>query len=128
MPDRRVLLLLPLLACAADVALTLFGQPAAYWAGERSAVLELNPAARWMLLRHPMVFVVAGSVSSLVVAAVVLRASPPLAWGVSLVVTIGHSIAAAAWLARMGPLGWAGAVVILLAVRAALPPRPQTAP
>lgn len=121
---RRRLLLLPLAACAADVAFTLLGQPPAYWARDRSAVLEFNPAARWLLLLHPAAFVAAAVVSSAIVAGLVLRASAGLAWGVSLLVTIGHSVAVAAWLARMGPAGWAAAVGLLLAVRAVLPAKP----
>lgn len=127
-PFRGRWLLLPLVACAGDVAFTLLGQPPAYWAGDRSAVLEFNPAARWLLLLHPAAFVAAAVVSSAIVAMVVLRASAGLACGVSLLVTIGHSIAVAAWLARMGPAGWAAAVGLLLVVNLALPKKAPVVP
>jgi len=120
------LLIPPLLACAADVSLTLAGQPAGCWRGDRSQVMEFNPAARLLLIGHPMLFVVAGLLTSAAVVVVVLRCNRRLAGGVSLLVTLGHTIAAGAWLAKQGPLGWcAAAVLLLLAKWACSPPRSE---
>lgn len=96
--------------------MTLTGQPAAYWQGNYAAVSEANPAARWLMQIHPLLFVVAGAVSSLIVAIVILRTNRPLAVAVSLLVTFGHTVAACGWLAKNGPAGWAAALVILLLV------------
>lgn len=117
------LLWLPIAACAADVTLTLVGQPAAYWCGNHSAVEEFNPAARWLLAIHPMLFVIAAMVTSGMVAAAVLFGRRPLAIGVSLLVTIGHTIAACAWLAKSGVVGWVAAIALMLLVRWALTSR-----
>ena len=66
------LIALPAIACAADVTLTLLGQPAAYWSGDWTGVQEFNPAARILLLAHPMLFVAAALATTTMVALIVL--------------------------------------------------------
>ncbi len=57
----------PVLACVADVVMTLRGQTAAYWTkGFRNAG-EFNPAARALLDIHPAAFIAAAGVSCLIV-------------------------------------------------------------
>jgi hypothetical protein len=106
----------PVLACAADVAMTLRGQPAAYWGGGFGVTDEFNPAARLLLQFHPAAFVAAAVVSSLILVALAVVLSRTLAVALTFLVTFAHAVAAAAWLVRGGftPAGVAGAVVMLL--------------
>lgn len=102
-------------ACGADVAMTLVGQPAAYWAGNRAAAQDFNPLARGLLEVHPAAFPLAAAVG-LVVLAVVFHIRPGARFAIviAFVVTFAQSVAAAGWLIRYGPLGWVGALLVLL--------------
>ena len=51
--------LLMLVVYAADISLTLVGQPAAYWEGDYSLAQEGNPLVHPFLARSPWVFVAA---------------------------------------------------------------------
>lgn len=117
---------MPVLACVADVGMTLHGQPDRYWSGAYSLASDANPAARLLLSIHPMLFVAAGMVTSAIVVAVVWRAPRPVGVFVSLGVTLGHAVAAGGWMAQGGPPGWVAALAFLLILRWLMPP--TTAP
>ncbi|HEV7280115.1 MAG TPA: hypothetical protein VGN57_07885 [Pirellulaceae bacterium] len=56
----RVFLILPaVVPFALDIALTLWGQPAEYWAGSYSHAAEMAPVGRALLQYHPLAFVAA---------------------------------------------------------------------
>ncbi|HEV3258614.1 MAG TPA: hypothetical protein VG013_17190 [Gemmataceae bacterium] len=114
--------LLPATVCLADVALTLHGQPAAYWQGDYHSALEGNPLPRVFLEAHPLAFVclVAGWVAS--VGLVALAAAPRWAAAGCLAVAAGHTVGAVSWLLRGRPDRLGLAVGLLFAVVAlALP-------
>jgi len=110
---RPILLLAA--AIAADVALTLHGQPNDYWLGDRSVIVEANPLARSILQFGPWAF--AGfAVAWLLPNAIVLAVWRHRAaeWLV-LFVALCHTVAAASWLFRSDPWGPALALVFLAA-------------
>jgi hypothetical protein len=98
------LALLPAAVCLLDVALTLHGQPAAYWQGDYSQANEGNPLPRLFLEAHPLAFV-AGVVGWVVFCVTFLLVAPRrlaiLAWQALL---LGHTVGASSWLL----LGWPG--------------------
>src|SRR5262245_25095332 len=117
MVSRRFWLIGPAVAVLAiDVALTLGGQSAGYWAGNFHEAVEGNPLAFPLLARGPWVF-----------------AAVAAAWGVALVlvlgwwrhaasdwiaalVALGHAVGGSSWLARFGEWGWVAAIAYLAAV------------
>ena len=113
---RRIWLLVPVaLTWAVDVGLTLAGQSAGYWAGDFTAADEANPLARPALARGSAAFVGLAVVWWAGLALLVLRTRPRAAFTVAAVAAAGHAIGGAAWLARYGPWGWAGATAYLAA-------------
>jgi hypothetical protein len=112
--------LLPAAVCLADVALTLAGQPAAYWRGDYAAVNEGNPLPRLFLERHPLAF--AAGVAAYLAGLTAFALLAPRRWAAAacLALVCGHGIGAAAWLLRLGPagLGLAAALAPALAVLA----------
>lgn len=90
--------------CAADMGLTLAGQPPDYWAGNFDTAEEGNPLARPLLVAGPAVFAAAAAVWLAVVASVVLLWGHPAARWVAIAVAVGHAIGGASWVARHG--GW----------------------
>jgi hypothetical protein len=105
----------PTLACAADVAMTLAGQSRGYWSGNYREVAEFNPLARLLLERHPIAFVIAGCASCVLVGAAMFWLNLRLAMALGFIVTFGHLVAAAAWMARSGPVGIVAAIAALIA-------------
>jgi hypothetical protein len=114
-PQRIRLGVGPVLLCLLDTALTLAGQPAAYWAGDHPAACEANPVAAWLLRAHPGAFL--SGVAGLLVLYVVLieRLPPSLARVAVFVIVFLHALGASSWLL---PHGFAGllAAAGLLAV------------
>ncbi len=54
---RRIWLCVPpFVLCMLDQSITLFGQSAEYWAGNRSVANEANPWFLWLLRQHPLAF------------------------------------------------------------------------
>ena len=125
-PDRawqRLLLCVPpITLCAFDGCMTLWGQPAAYWAGDYATVQEGNPLAAWFLAVHPLAFAAAGVPYVVLVAGAILWL--PWRWSeaAAVLVSLSHMVGVIAWtdvLAResLGP--WALLIptsVVLLAV------------
>src|SRR5437868_3340924 len=48
----------PLVFCVLDFTLTLIGQPAEYWQGDRTSIIEGSPNFHYLLTVHPTDFVV----------------------------------------------------------------------
>ena len=95
--------------------MTLAGQSARYWSGGFAEVREFNPVARALLQSHPLTFVGAAAMSSLLVAAVLLKWRSRLSVPLAFAVTFCHAVAAAAWMLRFGAVGLIAAGVVLLA-------------
>jgi hypothetical protein len=113
-PQRLWLALPPFVLCVADAALTLRGQSAAYWNGDYASVLELNPLGRVLLERHPAAFVVGIAVylGLLVAAALLLPRRGAIL--LTFVLTVGHVIGGAGWLAREGIIGFLLAIAFIV--------------
>jgi hypothetical protein len=52
----------PILFCVLDFTLTLVFQPAEYWQGDRTSIIEGSPTFHYLLTVHPAAFVVGVSV------------------------------------------------------------------
>ena len=102
------------LLLAADIALTLTGQPPAYWAGDYATAAEANPIAYPLLLRSPWLFVGGTFVWGLSLAAVILAWRHPAAAWVAVLAAVGHAIGGSSWLVRWGPCGWGVAAGYLI--------------
>ena len=114
-PADHVRFLVPAVLCyAADIGVTLAGQPAEYWAGDYAAVHEINPLARALLKTHPMLFLAAATAWAAVFTILIVYWRYG-AW-VAVALTVGHTVGAATWLVRIGPWGWLLAVAYLAAV------------
>ena len=104
-PTGRGWLLAPVVVlCAADMGLTLAGQPSDYWAGHFDTAQEGNPLARPLLVAGPAVFMAAGVVWLTVVSAVVLFWRHWAGAWAAVVLAVGHAVAGAGWVALPG--GW----------------------
>ena len=113
--DRIPLLFPPLVACATDVAMTMFGQPAAYWSGHRGFAEDFNPVARILLELHPAAFPLAAAMGFALLTAVLLTwRNHRLAYVLAFCVTFAQGVAAAGWMIRFGPAGWLGAAMLLV--------------
>jgi hypothetical protein len=104
-PTGRWWLVAPVVGIyVADVALTLSGQPAEYWAGDFATVNEINPVGHALLRLGPWPFL--GATAAWLAALVLLT----LYWRHRLaevavkVLTVGHAVGGACWVARHG--GW----------------------
>jgi hypothetical protein len=102
-----------LLPWAADVAFTLAGQPATYWAGEYATAREANPLAAWWLEVHPLAFVLGACLwAGMFSAFLLVRGSRPPA----LLVALSHGVGGSSWLVGVGRLGYVVPVLYLVLV------------
>jgi hypothetical protein len=88
----------PMLFCVVDFTLTLVFQPAAYWQGDRTSIIEGSPTFHYLLTVHPAAFV--GGVlvwMALFVALLLLLPDTP-ALITSIAIVFGHTAGTAAWL------------------------------
>ena len=116
---RRIWLYCPVVALLiTDVALTLSGQPAAYWAGDYAVAIESNPVVRPLLAHAPDAFLAATMIWLIALSAIIL-CWPSRAWGWRVAAgTAGigalvHAVASASWLVRSGGWYWLMAVAYL---------------
>lgn len=87
----------PLLAIAIDVALTLNGQGAQYWAGDYHLANEASPPGNWLLVQHPLAFI-AGMVTWTAFLSLIILALPRIASQIlALALVIGHTWGAVSW-------------------------------
>jgi hypothetical protein len=107
----------PLLACLADVTVTLAFQDPEYWRGRYELALEGNPLARLFLAHHPLGF---GLLVVTYVAGIVWVVgwwSRPLALSAAVLLTFSHSCGVASWcvgLLGSGVAGWGTTVVVFV--------------
>ena len=95
----RLWLCLPvILTCLMDAAVTLSGQPAAYWTSSYRVVNEANPLSYWFLTMHPVVFVLY-SIYVLLIVCLLIIALPEIASKtISVFYTIGSAKAIYYWM------------------------------
>jgi hypothetical protein len=88
----------PVLFCVMDFTLTLAGQPAEYWEGDRTRIIEGSPTFHYLLTVHPAAFVVGVLVwiAIFVVLLLLLPDTPALITSIAIV--LGHTAGTAAWL------------------------------
>ncbi len=96
----------PVAFCLLDGAVTLGGQPAAYWRGQFAAAVEHNPVGWWLLRGHPALYGAALLAWVALFAGLILLLPGRWARGVSLVVLFGHTLGVATWFAGTIPYGW----------------------
>lgn len=121
---------------AMDVAVTLLGQPATYWAQGYQFIREDNGLANWLLAVHPAAFLAGNLIwvcsYCLAIGLLPLKAARTLAFTVML----GQGIAVSTWIVRypFGPI-WVAALIYLIRLfgekvvwaevpRSERPPRP----
>jgi hypothetical protein len=114
--QRAWLCLPPVLACGCDVAATFLGQGPRYWSGGYRSAQEMNPLAGPLLALHPAAFAGAAVGWAAAVATLLVRWRSPLAVATAFAVTFGHALGVASWLVTLGPVGYAGAAVWLVAI------------
>lgn len=95
----RVFLILPAaVPFAFDVALTLGGQPAAYWAGDYDQASEMAPVGLALLRYHPLAFA-AAAIGYAALFSLAIRFLPAwMALWISLGYLIAHTSGANSWL------------------------------
>ena len=95
----RLWLCLPvILTCLMDVAITLSGQPAAYWISSYRVVNEANPVSYWFLTMHPLAFVLY-SIYVLLIVSLLIIALPEIASkSISVFYTISSAKAIYYWM------------------------------
>jgi hypothetical protein len=116
--SRRLWLLVPALGMfAADVILTLTGQPASYWDGDYSTALEANPFAYPLLTRSPWLFAALAVVWMAILSCVILLWCHPVSGWLAIGLTVAHAIGGSSWLVQLGWWGIiaAGAYLVLAA-------------
>ncbi len=87
----------PIALCAFDGCVTLWGQPAAYWAGDYAMVNEGNPLSAWLLARHPLAFAAAGVPYALLLAGAILWLPRRWSEAVAVLFTFSHAVGVVAW-------------------------------
>jgi hypothetical protein len=102
-PRRIWLCLPPVVLCGLDGGLTLWGQPAEYWANGYKTFHEGNPLAAWLLTVHPLAFTAAGLGYCLGVCAAVLWLPVRGSVAVMTLVSLAHAVAATTWVIALGP-------------------------
>ena len=115
-PGRGWLLLPAVIVYAVDVALTLLGQPDAFWQGDYGLAVEGNPLAYPLLAYSPWLFAGAALVWGVLFSAVVLLWHHRAAEWLAVLNTVGHTFGGACWLAWPGAVGWVFAALYLVAV------------
>ena len=114
-PSRRLWLFLPAgLLFAFDVAITLHGQPAAYWAGDTAGANEANPIAYPLLAASPWLFVGLAALWLAVLGAVIVKWTSRWSHALAMGIAFAHALGGASWLLRSGDWGLAFAGVYLV--------------
>ncbi|MGL4419096.1 MAG: hypothetical protein ACRCZF_00395 [Gemmataceae bacterium] len=113
MRSRYWLLLPAVVLFAADVGLTLTGQPPAYWAGDFSTAIEANPIAYPILANSPWLFIGLATLWLILVSIIVVRWNHVLSGWMAVFVAFAHAIGGASWLVKLGPWGLFAAIVYI---------------
>jgi hypothetical protein len=97
-----------------DHALTLFGQPNAYWQGDPEAVRELSPELRRLLMAGVIAATAGSVVWMAAVTGLLLLLPRPAALFFALAVTIGHTVGATTWLWCLNLGGYQAGLVLCM--------------
>ena len=89
----------PVVLCALDFGLTLYGQSDAYWAGNYSDVNEISPSFAQNLAIHPLPFVAAAMIWIGLFSAIISLLPEALALTLAVAIVLGHMAGAATWFA-----------------------------
>jgi hypothetical protein len=104
---RGAWLMTPMWLCfAVDVALTLAGQPHAYWDGAYSQAIEGNPLAHPILVCGPWVFAGLAAAWAVILGVLVVCWSHALPRWFAVGETVTHAIGGCTWLVGSGGWGW----------------------
>jgi hypothetical protein len=88
----------PMLFCVLDFTLTLVWQPAEYWHGDRTCIIEGSPTFHQLLTISPAVFVVGVLVWMALFVSLLLLLPDTPALLTSVAISFGHTAGTAAWL------------------------------
>jgi hypothetical protein len=94
-------LVLPITLSVIDFSVTLHFQPPEYWIGDRTALIEFNPIARWVLMIHPLLIIPAMMTWYTLMFPLIFKM--PASFGLRVISAhlLGHLIAISGWLIRM---------------------------
>jgi hypothetical protein len=98
---RSWLCVAPVTLFLIDISLTLWGQPAEYWAGEYRRALEGSPEVRRVMRIHPVLLYVMICVWIAVIVVLVQILPRLLAEFFAASVTIGHATCGSTWIPRL---------------------------
>jgi hypothetical protein len=88
----------PILFCVLDFTLTLVFQPAEYWQGDRTRVIEGSPTFHYLLSIYPAAFVAGVLVWIAIFVTLLLLLPDTPALIMSIAIVFGHTAGTAAWL------------------------------
>ena len=99
------LLAAPFVLSLVDFTVTLWFQSPAYWEGDRSAVVESNPIARWCFVINPLM-IIPGMVGwYLLVIPMILKTPAWVGLRLHVFLVFSHLIATSGWLIRKHDFG-----------------------
>lgn len=81
-----------------DASLTLIGQSAEYWQGQRTFANETSPTFHYLLTVHPAAFAVGMAVWAAIFVVVLLLLPDTLALMMSVAIVLGHTAGVATWM------------------------------
>ena len=88
----------PALFALIDYAITMRGQPAAYWSGNYAAVNEGNPLVHWCMTTHPALFHGLTFLWIAAVSAFILKTPRLIARFAMLAITFSHAHCIGTWI------------------------------
>ena len=83
-----------------DISLTLWGQPASYWAGDYTSAIETSPEVRRVMMIHPALLFLMIAVWMGVIVLLIHLLPRLFAELFSVATTIAHTACASSWLNR----------------------------
>ena len=96
---KKYWLCLPfILVFLCDGSITLYGQPAAYWAGQYTLANESFPAFNWALQQHPLMFVLLSLCWGVVFCLLIIKLPDFASEVLSLALVQGHTWGVTTWL------------------------------
>ena len=106
------LLTAPFVLSFVDLTVTLLFQPAEYWAGERSAVVEGNPIARWAFSIHPLMIIPGFIGWYALIIPLILKSPAWVGLRVHIFLVLGHLVMISGWLIRNHGTGLEFAAIV----------------
>jgi hypothetical protein len=110
----------PLLFSTFDAGITLYGQSAAYWAGEYHWALEGSPTPNHLLQIHPLAFALGILAWQMLFVVAILLLPDVLSLIACIAITFGHTACAATWLWIRFQYGYQWSLWLFLASSIAL--------